>query len=91
MGHIEDLPAGGPGSTAQERDAARKTVCHYATDAVEAKTMLSMLGLLDEPGRDPGLCKVCGAELTASQSAPKRGLKGTCGQRCLRISRERAA
>ena len=91
MGHIEDIPASGFGSTAEERAGARKTVCHYATDATEAKNLMPMLGLLDEPERDPGLCKICGAELTASQSAPKRGLKGTCGQRCLRISRERAA
>ncbi len=83
--------AAGFGATLGERDLARKTVCHYATDAGDAKTLLSMLGLLDEAAHDPGRCRMCGAELSLKQMSPKWGLKGTCGKTCRRRMLEGAA
>lgn len=83
--------AAGFGSTPGERDAARKTVCHFATDVAEAKDMLAMLGLLDEVQHDPGRCRVCGAELSLKQMSPKWGLKGTCGKACKRRMLQGAA
>jgi len=74
----------GFGATGSERDNARKTVCHYATDAAEAKNLLAMLGLLGVEQNDPGRCRVCGAELSLKQMSPKWGLKGTCGKACKR-------
>lgn len=81
----------GFGSTEPERAAAQKTVCHFAADATEAAALLRMLGLIDEPQRDPGRCRVCGVELTLEQMSPKWGLKGTCGRTCKRRMLEEAA
>ena len=43
---LENIPLPRP-IAPEDQDRARKTVCAYANDVEEARTLLSMLGLLE--------------------------------------------
>lgn len=72
MTHLDNpIRGNGEGAdvSADVKQRARKTVCHFATDKEDAARLLAILGLDGKQDEPPDLrCAGCGIDLTAAQT-----------------------
>lgn len=101
MGHVDGLnDIKVPSIDDAKQEAARKTVCHFAADAAEARELLLMLGLAEVAEvKVPLRCGDCGDEMgrrrdvryTGSVYLCARGLCERCYSRWARAEKKATA